>query len=380
MVYEFIFWHPGYSVGQNVRHSLRTYSFLVLVLLLAWQSGAKEVVTVISRTDHKPVIDGLLNDPTWLNLEPITGFMQYSPVEGIPPSESTYLYIAYDEDNFYLAFKCYDSEIGEVRATMAQREQIDNDDVIGFAFDTYNSEREAFLFNINPYGIPSDFISHFDGFIDYGWDADLKCKGKILSDYYCIEAAVPFKSLRMPAKDEQEWGFYALRVIKRKGELDVWPPRTRKIRSLVAQASLLKGIKGVESGRNFVLLPYVFSSYINRPGEEDRPFDLGLDVRYGITSSLMVDATLNPDYSQIEADPDEIELSERYDIQLPEKRPFFTEGTDVFASNQLLLYSRVIGNPVAGLKLTGKMGGTGLGLFLLRMMSRTPERGITTIF
>ena len=339
---------------------LRKILWLVPVLALTLQLSAKEIV-IIKRTDHKPVIDGILDDSTWLNVKPITGFMQYNPVEGIAPSESTELYIAYDDDNFYLAFKCYDSKIQEVRATMTQRESWDNDDCIGFAFDPYNNEREAFLFNVNPYGIPSDFIWHHDGYKDNGWDADLKSKGIFFPDCYCIEVAVPFKSLRMPAKDEQEWGFYALRSIKHKGEFVVWPPRTHKIPNNLAQAALLKGIRGIKTGRHFALLPYLFSSYIENEHEENRPFDAGFDFRYGITSDLMLDVTLNPDYSQIEADPDRIDLTERYVQWLPEKRPFFTEGTDIFASNQALFYSRAITNPLAGGKLTGRIGGSRVG-------------------
>lgn len=339
-----------------------TYLLPVFILLLGPKLDAKEVVVTITRTEHKPVIDAVLDDPTWADIEPITGFMQYVPVEGVAPSESTELYIAYDDDNFYLAFKCYDSEVSEIRATMAQREEVDNDDVIGFAFDTYNSEREAFLFNVNPYGIVSDFIWQLGRWGDPGWDADVRSRGRIVEDGYCIEIAVPFKALRMPSKEEQEWGFYALRSIKRKGEMAIWPPRTHKISNLQAQAALLKGIKGVKTGSHFALLPYVFSSYKGGSSEQDRPFDLGIDLRYGITSNLMVDLTLNPDYSQIEADPDEIELTERYGQELREKRPFFTEGTDVFASNQALLYSRIISNPLIGLKFTGKIGKYRVGI------------------
>jgi hypothetical protein len=166
----------------------------------------------------------------------------------------------------------------------------------------------------------------------------------------------------MPHRSEQEWGFYALRSIKHRGEFLVWPPRTHRIPNLLAQASLLRGITGVETGKNVALLPYFFTSRVRDTTQLARPFDVGADLRYGITSALMLDMTLNPDYSQIEADPDRIELSERYAQTLPEKRPFFTEGTDIFASNQWLFYSRRITNPVAGFKLTGKIGRSRVGL------------------
>jgi hypothetical protein len=336
--------------------------YLVLSLcLLSTRITAKEVEIIITRTDHPPSIDGNLDDPAWSGVVPVTGFMQYNPVEGIAPSESTELYIAYDRDNFYLAFRCYDSHAREIRATMTQRESWENDDCVGFAFDTFNSEREAFLFNLNPYGIPSDFIWHHDGYCDNGWDSDLRSKGRILHDCYCIEVAVPFKSLRMPAKDEQVWGFYALRSIKHKGEFLVWPPRTHKIPNLLVQAALLRGIRGIQTGNHFALLPYLFSSATKTREEKNASIDAGLDFRYGIASNLMLDVTVNPDYSQIEADPDRIDLTERYAQTLPEKRPFFTEGIDIFASNQWLFYSRNIVKPIAGLKLTGKVGKNRIG-------------------
>jgi hypothetical protein len=331
-----------------------------MFLLLCLQLSAREVV-FINRTSHKPVIDGVLDDSTWLNIEPITEFVQYTPVEGVPPTESTALYITYDDNYFYLGFKCFDSDMNGVRATMTQREKWDNDDVLGFAFDPYNTQQESFLFNFNPYGIPKDFIWHYDGYIDEGWDADLRSKGIISDDHWCVEIAIPFKSLRMPAKDIQEWGFYALRVIKRRGEYDVWPSRTHKISNLLAQASILKGLEGIHTGKNLSLLPYAFFSYNNYLDQEDRPFDGGIDFRYGLTSDIMLDGTVNPDYSQIEADPDRIELTERYVQWLPEKRPFFTEGTDVFVSNQNLFYSRTITNPLLGLKLTGRVLGNRIG-------------------
>lgn len=337
---------------------------LAFWLSLAWLGivGAKELEITIERVSQPPVLDGNLDDEVWKAIEPITGFMQYDPEEGVPPSEPTALYIAYDNDNFYLAFKCYDSETEQIRSTLTQRESWEDDDCIGFAFDTFNSEREAFLFNLNPYGIPCDFVWNLGRDVDNGWDADLRSSGKIHDDHYCIEVAVPFHSLRMPAQGKQVWGFYALRCIKRKSEMDIWPPRTHAISNNLAQASILRGIEGVKTGSHFAILPYFFTSHERGDGGDDRTTDAGFDFRYGITSNFMLDVTVNPDYSQIEADPDRIELSERYIQLLPEKRPFFTEGIDVFRSNQALFYSRRIANPVAGLKLTGKTGRTRIGV------------------
>jgi hypothetical protein len=352
-----------YGVKNQLFTNLRLfgYVFIVMIIMSPILLFCKSVEATIMRTEHKPVIDGVLNDSTWMGIEPITEFILYWPEEGIPPSDETELYIAYDDDYFYLAFKCYDSDIGNIRATMTQRESWEDDDCIGFAFDPDNDERDGFLFNVNPYGIPSDFIWHYDGYTDNGWDSDVRSKGKIYAEYYIIEIAIPFKSLRMPQKEEQEWGFYALRSMKHSGEFVVWPSRTRSIPNLLSQASLLKGIRDINIGRNISFLPYVFSSHAADTAQYGRDFDAGTDIRCGITSNTVLDATLNPDYSQIEADPDRIVLNERYVEHLPEKRPFFTEGTDIFASDQFLFYSRTIRNPIAGSKLTGRIGPNRIG-------------------
>ena len=370
------------KIGRKTYESIFPDNFMIFLLsafliLIPCISHAEPVFT-IGRVARPPILDGVIDDAAWEGIEPITEFVQYDPEEGAPPSERTELYLAYDQENIYLAFRCYDSNIGELRATMTQREGWDNDDCIGFAFDPYNRMREAFLFNMNPYGIPCDFIWHHVGYVDNGWDADLRTGSRIFDDSYCIEVAVPFKSLRMPRVHDQEWRFYALRCIKRRGEMVTWPARTRENPNLLSHAAIMRGISGIDTGRNFTILPYAFSSHTRGESGDERPFDLGTDIRYGITSDLMLDVTLNPDYSQIEADPDRIELSERYARMLPEKRPFFTEGTDIFVSNQALFYSRAITNPAAGLKLTGRMGRTRLGF--LSAVDENVDTGNTCYF
>jgi len=338
------------------------FLFFSLWIFIFRIGSAREPVIHISPTREAPVIDGMLNDVAWNNIEPVTEFIQYNPKEGADPSEATEMYLTYDEHNIYLAFKCYDSERDGIRATMTQRDAWEDDDCIGFAFDTYNSCREAYLFNVNPYGIPVDFIWHHHGYTDHGWDADLNCAGVILDDSYNIEVAVPFRSLRMPATDSQVWRFYAFRSIHRKGEMVIWPPRSHAIPNYLAQACELHGISGIETGRHLTVLPYAFGSGIREDDGFEEEGNVGIDIKYGLSSNFMIDATINPDYSQIEADPDRVELSERYEELLPEKRPFFTEGTDIFVSDQSLFYSRTIRNPIAGFKLTGKAGKTRIGL------------------
>lgn len=348
---------------EPMKHVMITGLMLWVVLCcLPPPITAKTVTCVIQIADPPPVIDGVLDDEVWKASKPITGFGQFYPEDAREPSEATELSIAYDQDYFYLAFQCFDSQADKIRATMTQRGNIDNDDVVGFAFDTFNSEREAYLFNVNPYGIPNDYIYHHSGYTDSGWDSDLKAKGRTLHDRYVLEIAIPFKSMRMPKTPDQVWGFYALRSIKRLGELVVWPPRTRQIRNYLSQASILEGLHDLNTGKHFTLIPYGFSSYTQSQETQEDEYQIGLDLRYGLSSNFMLDLTVNPDYSQIEADPDRIVLNERYAAWLAERRPFFTEGTDLFVSNQNLFYSRAMTNPIGGLKLTGKYGGTRIGM------------------
>jgi hypothetical protein len=330
---------------------------IIFIIILSGSVFAKDIEHVIQRVDSKPLIDGDLSDAVWLGINPVNEFMDYFPEEGKTPVELTELYIAYDNDFFYLGFKCFDSDIKNLRATLTQREHFDNDDAIGFGFDPFNSEREGYIFNVNPYGVVSDFIFHLGGYSDNGWDADVRSAGKVFSDFWSVEVAVPFKALRMPDIHDQVWGFYAFRIVKRTGEMMVWPPRTHKINNLLAQASLLEGISGVNSGNNFTLIPYVFFSEVKND-KTVNDLEAGFDFKYGISSNLSLDLTVNPDYSQIEADPDRLDLTERYAQWLPEKRPFFTEGTDLFASDHKLFYSRAIQNPSLGMKLSGRFGNT----------------------
>ena len=288
--------------------SFRLIASAVFVCGLLQAATAADVSTTISRTATPPVLDGRLDDKTWRNIEPVTGFLEYYPTEGAAPPEATELYIVYDKSNFYVAFRCFDSRPSEIRATLTPRDGWENDDCVGFAIDTYNTAREGYLFNINPYGIPSDFIWHHDGYMDSGWDSEIRTAGTIDEYGYSIEAAVPFNSLRMPNSEEQVWRFYALRNIKRHGAMYVWPPRTREIQNLLAQGAELRGISGIEPARNMVFIPYIFAADSRNVEEDPRNLDTGFDMRLGLSSSILLDLAVNPDYSQIEADADRIEL------------------------------------------------------------------------
>lgn len=328
---------------------------LLLILMFTFSNVIAKVEIPIYRTDIPPKIDGIINDEAWKNIDPLPELVTYTPIEGQKPQEQTEVYITYDDDNFYLAFICYDSDISQLRATVAPREGYEGDDLVTFTFDTYNSNREGYIFNINPYGNPIDFISSISGYMDRNWNIIFHIGTKIYDDRWTAEVAVPFKSLTFDdSKDEQEWGFYCFRIDKKNNEFSIYPLRTRKISNIFTQAGVLKGLRGIKSGKNLEFLPYVFNSYLESEGGEYN-FDTGINVSYGISSKLTLSATLNPDYSQIEADPVNIDINQRNPQWLDEKRPFFSQGMDFFNTSLMnIVYTRNIVNPIFCMKLSGK--------------------------
>ena len=235
--------------------------------------------------------------------------------------------------------------------------------MIAFAFDTFNSNREAYIININPYGNPKDFISSISGYTDYNWDIIIHTGTKIYKDCWTVEVAIPFNSLSFDeSKENQEWGFYCLRKDRKNNETSIYPAWTRKIRNYFAQAGVLKGLKNIKSGKNLEFLPYLLSSYLDRENREHN-YDIGINVNYNISSKLTLSTTFNPDYSQIEADPLNIDINQRNPFWLEEKRPFFSQGMDIFNTGMLdIVYTRNIVNPISGIKICGKYPDFSLGV------------------
>ncbi|MBC8527500.1 MAG: carbohydrate binding family 9 domain-containing protein [Candidatus Cloacimonetes bacterium] len=336
---------------------------IVIALLLIFNILTAKVEIPITRTNIPPKIDGIIDDDAWKNLKPLPELVTYNPVEGQKPEENTDVYITYDDNYFYLAFVCYDSDISQLRATIAPREAWEYDDLVTFVFDTFNSNRGGYVFNINPYGNPKDMISSTSGYMDKNWNIILHIGTKIYDDRWTVEVAVPFNSLNFDdSKDEQEWGFYYFRIDKKNNQFSIYPPRSRKISNIFVQSGVLKGLRGIKSGKNLELLPYLFSSYFNQENTEYN-YDTGLNVSYSLSSKLTLSATLNPDYSQIEADPLNIEINQRNLQELEEKRPFFSQGMDIFNTGMMnIVYTRNIVNPVAAFKSIGKYPDFNLGI------------------
>ncbi len=319
------------------------------------------------KTDNPPVIDGKLDDSVWRFAPKITGFKTYQPDYGHIPSEKTEAYIAYDNQNLYFAVRCYDSEPDKIKASVTKRDNIFNEDNAIFILDTFGDNQSAYGFFLNPLGIQGDGIINSMGNGDMSIDLVWYSKGTIDKKGYTVEARIPFKSIRFPNKKEIEMGFAFARDINRKSEQVSYPEINPKGGSILSQLKKMV-ITDIKYERSIEFLPAFTlnqSSSINegRLISDGRNNNISMTTKFGITSGLTLDATYNPDFSQVEADAGQIDVNLRYALYYPEKRPFFLEGKEYFefAGNTedaplgSIVHTRNIIDPILGLKITGKI-------------------------
>jgi len=335
-------------------------------------------VATPSVPDAQIDVDGRLDDLAWSKAALLEGFTQFDPVEGSDASQETAVFVLVDDDAIYFAVRAYDDQPDQVRATLSERDSFTrSDDYVRFILDTFNDQRRAYVFTVNPLGVQHDglwneggsagrqggFGSPIDDNPDFLWESDAQ-----ITDWgYQAELKIPFKSLRFPEREVQTWGLQVERRIQRNGFASSWAPLTADIANRLTQAGKLEGLKGLDMGLFMELNPVLTGS---RAGELDESGhfshsspsgDFGLNATYGITSNLTVDATFNPDFSQVEADAGQVQVNERFALFFPEKRPFFLEGTEIFGMPKQLVYTRTIANPVGGGKMTGKVGSLNIG-------------------
>src|SRR5262252_8846076 len=332
------------------------------------------------RFEKPPVIDGKLDDEVWKNAAVLGDFIQVQPGDNIAPSKRTEVLLGYDAKFLYIAFHCYD-EPDKVRATIAKRDNIFNDDYVGILFDTFNDKRKAYEFDFNPLGVQADGTWTDNG-EDFNPDIVMESKGSVTSDGWVVEVAIPFKSLRYVAGKDKPWGAHFWRRIKRvNNELDMWMPISRDNSSWLAQEGHLAGLEGISTERTLELIPSATVSETGKrkpsylplaagqldPGRlvnEPAKFDLGLTGKYTITPNVTLDFALNPDFAQVESDQLVVTANQRFPIFFPEKRPFFLEGIDIFQTQINAVHTRTIVDPDFAVKLTGKIDRNTFGLLV----------------
>ena len=358
---------------------------------LVYSGRANRTHIDVPRIDTVATIDGILDEPVWHRAARLTDFSQYQPVDGRPADEPTEVLVWYSPDAIYFGIRAREIHGNVVRATHANRDNIDSEDQIQILLDTDNARQIAFLFGVNPYGVQQDGtrsaqfaggaggpsatgggfrnINPLEGSVDLNPDYYFESKGRLVEGGYEVEVRIPFKSLRYQDAKVQSWGLHVLRRVQHSGFQDTWAPAIRANSNFLAQSGTLDGLHDLKRGLVLEATPTVTAHADRSPtidnGNYQRTADLGGDVRWGIRQNLTLNGTINPDFSQVEADVGQVLLNERFALFYPEKRPFFLDGLELFDSPNRLIYTRQIVAPLGGVKLTGKLGGTNIASMLV---------------
>ena len=334
--------------------------------------------------DSEIIIDGRIDEKEWINATKISEFIQREPNEGEKISENTELYLTFDKNNLFIAFRCWDKNADKIVANIMRRDEwLLNNDCIEIFLDTYHDHRNAYYFSTNPLGAQRDGIITAelpDEQQNWDWNGVWDNASSIDSNGWSAEISIPFKTLRFDDSDSLTWGINFSRYIPRKREEAYWSPILRDYgwsgKYRVSAFGILHGLKNIQHPEKFEFKPFILTG-TKRDFEEDNSYsfekNLGFDAKYHITPNLNMDISFNTDFAQVEADQEQINLS-RFELFLPEKRDFFLEGASIFRFGERhlfplftpssLFFSRRIGIsddnelvPVlGGIKMTGKIG------------------------
>ena len=338
----------------------------------------------VPRIDTVATIDGTINEPVWSRAARLNGFSQYQPVDGRPAEEPTEVLVWYSADAIWFGIKAREIHGNVVRATKANRDDIASEDHVQILLDTDNGRQLSFLFGVNALGVQQDGtrsaqfaggagglsatgggfrnINPLDGSVDLNPDYVFESKGRLVPGGYEVEVRIPFKSLRYQDARVQSWGLHILRRIQHTGYQDTWAPAVRANANFLAQSGTLEGLRDMHRGLVLEVTPTMTarvdgSQRATAGRKYESRSEFGGDAKWGVRQNLSLNATINPDFSQVEADIGQVLLNERFALFYPEKRPFFLDGLELFDTPNQLIYTRQIAAPRAGLKLAGKISG-----------------------
>ncbi|HKQ57747.1 MAG TPA: DUF5916 domain-containing protein [Candidatus Eisenbacteria bacterium] len=315
------------------------------------------------------MVDGALSDSIWTRAAVLDSFTQLEPIEGPRDTTGTRCLLLYDDRYLYVGFRC-PADPGSVRAPFLPRQKVGPSDFVGVGIDAYRDRRRMAYFFSTPRGVQAD------GMIVEGQDDDdavdflYNSEGRVTPNGYEVEMAIPFRSLRFPRRNPLTFGFNAIRQVPGTGLQISWAPISSDSGPGVAQIGVLEGIEGIRPGRNLQIIPSFTASRRGVLAGQGLRYETesraGGNLKYGVTSSLTADLTVTPDFSQIEADASVVDVNSRFAVFYPERRPFFLEGSDIFRTPIEAVYTRRIADPLYGVKLTGKQGGTSIGVLQAR--------------
>jgi hypothetical protein len=339
-----------------------------------------EICYNIPYTEEMPSIDGKFSEEEWAGASIVHLTNETEPSQNVPALANTEVYIMEDGCNFYLAFLAYDPDPQKIRAFYSDRDTGFDDDRVGVILDTFNDERRAFQFFSNPFGIQMDGVTNdmgsmgggLPGFGDFSWNAIWDSAGKITENGFTVEMKIPLDQIRFHAGlEKQIWGIDLVRYYPRDKRHKFSNNVKDYNRSCyLCQLKKAEGFKNLEQGLNLRIVPAVTGTYTkDRPAagdgkwRDDKELDGGIDIRWGINQNSFLNATINPDFSQVEADVAQLNVNNTYLLYFPERREFFLEGADYFNTPTNLVNSRNISSPDFGIKLTGKHDVHSYGLF-----------------
>ena len=363
------------------------------------------------RVNAPPKIDGFLQEEIWKKALVATNFIQKQPQEGKPATEKTEVMVLYNQQNIYIGIICYDSEPNKIIANEKRRDSdnIYDNDHFQIMLDTFHDRRNGYIFVINPLGAKLDLQVRKEGKreggwhipnpnINISWDGVWQVRCAIHQKGWSAEIEIPLVTLRFNESPEEGWGVNFLRNIRRKNEESTWVPLPRNLNLYkISIAGELKGLEGLKKGLNLQVKPFILAGKVTQRDERgiistESVLDGGIDIKYGLTSNLTLDITGNTDFSQVESDDEQINLT-RFSLYFPEKREFFLENSAIFSigspDDAMIFFSRRIGiSPqgeeiplLGGIKLAGKAGRFNIGLINLQAQAQAemPANNFTVL-
>jgi hypothetical protein len=305
------------------------------------------------------------------SLAEVSDFVQSSPRDGEAATQKTVAYVGYTKTTLYVVFVCFDIDPKLVRAHLARRENIQSDDNVSVLLDPFEDHRRGVLFALNPVGVQADAAWTEGSGTDYSYDQVWDSEGRVTAKGWMALFAIPFRSIRFRPGDPS-WGVVLGRNVPRNSESDNWPHISTNVTGTLTQEGTFRGIEHVTGSHNLQLNPYGLAQN-EKTLEELNPLmpyfssralegTVGGDAKAILKDSIIVDATVNPDFSQVESDQPQFTVNQRYPVYFPELRPFFLENANYFSTPISLLYTRNIVHPEFGVRVTGKVDKTNIGL------------------
>jgi hypothetical protein len=339
-----------------------------------YDGRAGQTTVAIPKIESNVVVDGNLDEAVWRQAALLTGFSLYQPFDQRPAPDSTEVLVWYSSTAIYFGIRAFEPH-GAVTATLADRDRIAADDNIEIHLDTFDERNRAFVFLVNPLGVQADGIKNetggfvpganvMPGMNDLSADFVWQSRGRLIESGYVIEVRIPFSSLRYPLLPEQRWGLQIDRHVQHNGYEETWTPALKASASFIGQAGWITGLTGLRHGQLVEFNPELTNTVTGSPccvapqpgwHYASNP-QIGGNLRWTLGSNFILNGTVKPDFSQVEADATQIAADARFALFYAEKRPFFVEGQDQFNVPNTLVYTRTIVRPDAAAKVTGKLG------------------------